>query len=80
VDGLGERASPVVVEEVIQQLCAWHELTAAELAVILGRNQKYIQITFLIPMADAGKLVRKFPETKNHPQQAYRTASTEVAG
>jgi ATP-dependent DNA helicase RecG len=65
------------LEAAVVQLCAWRELTSTEVADYLGRNKKYIQVNFLIPLSDSGRLMRKFPDIKNHPQQAYRASESQ---
>lgn len=63
------------MRQAIQALCASDFLTAQQIADWLGRSKKRLQDEFLGPMCAAGILVMRYPETPNHKQQAYRSAS-----
>lgn len=59
----------------ILSLCAWHALTADELATLLQRDRHYLRNKHLIPMVRDGELALRFPENPNHPRQAYTLRS-----
>jgi ATP-dependent DNA helicase RecG len=71
VQSLGKRAPPEQVQQVIAQLCRWRALRAAELAIILGRDPRYLRQRYLGPMLKRGRLKRTFPDQPQHPAQAY---------
>jgi len=65
----GDRVRPV-----IQELCSWRDLSAAELAKILGRSDsKALKREHLRPMIEQGELEYTHPDMERHPDQAYRT-------
>ncbi len=72
VQGLGERASPSEVRDVVRRLCEWKPLSAQEIAKILGRGQAYASRTYLAPMIRDGDLAYTIPDTPSHQDQKYR--------
>ncbi|MFM2045689.1 MAG: hypothetical protein RLY86_4265 [Pseudomonadota bacterium] len=66
----GERLLAVIVA-----LCSWRELTRKELAATLERSPKYLG-GHLKSLVGSGRLVPRFPDQPNHPQQAYRAPVT----
>jgi hypothetical protein len=66
-------SNPLLVEEVILQICEMKPYKISELAGILGKTDKYILRTFISPMKDKGMLEYQFPDMPNHPEQAYIT-------
>jgi len=73
VASLGKKASPERLQAVIIALCAWQDMTAAQLTYILQRDKKRLVRKFLSPMIKDGVLVYKYPQMHGHPQQSYRT-------
>lgn len=60
---------------VIQQLCQSGWLSTAELAALVDRDAEKLQSRFLTAMVRDGILELRFPDVRNRPDQAYRTAS-----
>ena len=71
VESLGRRATIEDVKEVVVALCTWRELQAHEVAMIIGRNMRYVVENYLSPAVREGKLAYKHPENPPHPQQGY---------
>jgi ATP-dependent DNA helicase RecG len=67
----GQRVSPDKLRQLIVDLCAWHELTADELAALLRKDRKYLRNHHLSHMVKTGRLVFRYPESPNHKWQAY---------
>ncbi len=61
------------MQELILFLCSNQWIPLAELSKVLERNSKSLQDQYLTSMLTEGMLQLKYPETKNHPAQAYRT-------
>lgn len=73
-----QRAKRELVRETILALCAQEYLNLQQLATLLGRSSaKKLQEDYLSPLARSGLLRLRFPDTPNHPQQAYRSAEPE---
>lgn len=73
--GLGRRPSRATLETLIVDICrarGW--CTTGELAAILDRDSRSLNRTYLKPMADAGRLVRRHPDQPRHPDQAFSAA------
>lgn len=51
--------------------------SAESIANYLGRNIKYVQITYIKPLENKGLLVRLYPEKSHHPYQKYKTKEQE---
>jgi len=79
ITGLGKRAKPEMITEVILKLCAYKSLKASEIAKILGRDQDYITRDYLTPTVDEGALTYTIPAMPNHPDQAYVTPKKDEA-
>ena len=77
VEEVGKRTSPETLKQLIVDVCAWRELRAEQIAKLIGRNMDYLVTKYLTPMVEEGNLEYTIPEVRNHPQQAYRTASDE---
>lgn len=80
VDGLKDKASPETLREVIEQLCQWRPLSAAELAQYLGRGRRYLIHSHVKPMIERGTLERTRPQTPSSPNQKYRVPSADTEG
>ena len=61
------------MQELILLLCRDQWLTLAELSNLLVRDSKALQDQYLTQMVAEGKLRLRYPETLNHPKQAYGT-------
>ena len=67
---------PLIVD--ILKVRGW--TTSADLALILGVGSRNLARRHLVPLVEAGVLVRLYPEHPRHPEQAYRVkASAEPA-
>jgi hypothetical protein len=60
---------------IITEVCKERWVTLKELGHLLDRDPKALQDQYLTPMISSGSLKLKYPETKNHPNQAYWTES-----
>ena len=67
------RLKPDEMRPIVLRLCDDRYLTFRQLAALLGREPGGLQRWTLRPMAQEGQLLLKYPETPNHPRQAYRT-------
>jgi len=63
------------IEELVISICSDEYLTVSQIASFIGRNTRYLLNIILAPMLAEGKLCRLFPETPNHPNQAYKANS-----
>ncbi len=73
VKSLGKRSqNPDLMRETILKLCSWRALSIAELAAILGRNEKYIKTNYLKPLIDEKMVTYTITEMITHPDQKYR--------
>ena len=73
--GLGRRPARATLETLIEDICrarGWS--TTADLAAILDRDSRSLNRTYLKPMADAGRLLRRYPDQPRHPDQAFAAA------
>jgi ATP-dependent DNA helicase RecG len=67
------------VEQVILEICRGRFLSAEEIGIILERSPASLRVHFINPMVHDGRLVKEFPEKRNHPRQRYRTAARRPA-
>ena len=75
LSGLGRRPARATLETLIEDICrarGWS--TTADLAAILDRDSRSLNRTYLKPMADAGRLLRRYPDQPRHPDQAFAAA------
>jgi len=68
----GKKAPAKKVKFIITQLCAIGPLKLPELAEILQRKPDHLRKRYLSKMVQNEELEYLFPESSNHPQQAYR--------
>jgi hypothetical protein len=61
------------MEALIRSLCQGRFLTPRELATLLRREPNGLQRWTLSGMAQKKQLVLAYPDTPNHPKQAYRS-------
>ncbi len=67
-----KRVKPEEMMDVIVNLCKIKELTTRELAGLLGRTQETVRIHYVAKLCEQGRLQRKIPNIKNHPDQRYK--------
>jgi hypothetical protein len=67
------RLEPDEMRRLIRALCRGRSLTLRQLATLLHREPNGLQRWTLRPMAQENQLVLAYPETPNHPKQAYQT-------
>jgi hypothetical protein len=48
------------------------------LADLLNRSQKTLRQSYVLRMVREGALEQRYPETPNHPHQAYRTRRADT--
>jgi ATP-dependent DNA helicase RecG len=73
LDQLGKRAKPSAIQAAILELCVGRELRTFEIASLLHRSAKNVQLRYIKPLIEQGILEYTHPENPAHPQQAYRT-------
>ncbi len=76
---LGQRPPRERVQTVIQDICSrgiW--VTSLEISQYLNRKQSNLTWNYLSPMVESGLLERRFPENVTHPQQAYRSVTSQL--
>lgn len=74
ITSLGARPRKEKLRQVISQLCPGHWRTSAWLANQLNLDPGNLADRHLGPMVKAGTLERRFPDSPNHPEQAYRAS------
>lgn len=62
------------VRRVIASLCSDRWVTAKELGTLMNRDPENLQQRFLTGMVKEGVLELRYPEVRNRPDQAYRSA------
>jgi len=67
------RLAPSVMRSIILDLCTGEPLELRVLAKALVRDPKGLYEAYLNPMISEGLLELKYPASRNHPNQAYRT-------
>lgn len=68
-----KRMDPDEMRQLIRSLCRGRFLTFRQLAALLRREPNGLQRWTLRPMAQEKQLILAYPETPNHPKQAYQT-------
>lgn len=66
-------------QHVVVVLCYPQSRSIRELAAILERNPLYISQTMVGPLVAAGRLLRTYPDTPNHPKQRYIATNAALA-
>lgn len=66
-----------MVEDSILEECSHQFKTTNQLALLLARSPLTIRTHYIKKLLQEGRLELRFPEKKNHPQQAYRTKEKE---
>ncbi len=70
---LGKKTPAQKIRTIIAQLCALSPLKLPELVEILQRDSDHLRKRYISKMITDEELEYLFPESPNHPQQAYRT-------
>ena len=70
----GKRIDSKALRNAVLQLCDWQPMTVDELATLLGRERNYLRNKHLADMIKNGDLEFLYPESINHPYQAYKSA------
>ena len=68
-----KRLDPDEMRRLIRSLCQGRFLTFRQMATLLSREPNGLQRWTLRPMAHEKQLVMAYPDTPNHPKQAYKT-------
>jgi ATP-dependent DNA helicase RecG len=68
-----KRLSPKNMRKIILEVCEDHFLSIKDLADLLERDSKALQEQYITPLLAEGLLELKYPDIKNHPDQAYRS-------
>ena len=77
---LGTRPRKARLRAVIEAICAAREwTTSGEIARFLNFSQRKLGSRHLMPMVEAGKLMRRYPDNPTHPEQAYRATQQQLA-
>lgn len=75
--GTSKRANPTAVRAVITALCGDRYLTLRELSNLLRRKPDTLRDGYLTRMVSEGELQLRYPDKPNHPDQGYRTRSSD---
>ncbi len=67
------RMSKAEMMDSIVASCSNAYLTIEEIASFVNRNSAYIKNEFIPLLLSTGRLTRLYPNTPNHPKQAYKT-------
>jgi len=74
-----QRVEPVITKKVILDLCSLETLSLPILAELLNRSEDSLRKNFLNPMVTKEHtLERAYPQTPNHPKQAYKTVKADL--
>ena len=77
---LGTRPRKAKLRAVIEAICTAREwTTSSEIARFLSFSQRKLGSRHLMPMVEAGKLLRRHPNNPTHPAQAYRATQQRPA-
>lgn len=68
-----KRLAPQQMQQLIEQLCEHRFLTAKELADLLNRDIHALRKRHLTPMVEQNRLQLAYPDTPQHPNQAYKS-------
>lgn len=73
IDRLGSRPRKERLRAAIEAICMAREwTTSGEMSRFLRFSQRNLSSRHLTPMVEAGQLARRYPNSPNHPEQAYR--------
>lgn len=62
-----------ILEDIILKLCEIHHFKLNELSSLINKNEKYLYQEYIKTLLERRKLVHKYPDMINHPEQAYIT-------
>jgi len=68
-----ERVDTVITKQTLLLLCKEYSLSLPVLAMLLNRSEDSLRKNFLNQMVGDNSLDRAYPQTPNHPKQAYKT-------
>ncbi len=71
IENLHKRSKYEELRSIIYSLCAWHPLTAQQIAQFLNRDKRHLLKRYLTPLVKEGLLKYVYPEKGNSPKQAY---------
>ena len=75
IEDLGTRPRKEHLRTVIKAICVAREwTTSGEIARFLNFSQRKLGSRHLLPMVEAGVLLRRYPDSPTHPEQAYRAS------
>ena len=72
IKALKGRSNRAEISEVILEMSSIRPFSASEIALGLGRNEKYIKNTYLKPLLQNGELTYTIPDMPRHPKQKYK--------
>ena len=76
---LGQYPRRERVQVIIHEICSQERwITSSEIARYLNFQQGNLTRNYLSPMVESGLLERRFPENVTHPQQAYRSVTSQL--
>ena len=67
-----KRINPHIMKKVILQMCQHEFLTIKELVRYLKRSERTLREEYVKPLVEDKKLMLKYPNNLNHPNQAYK--------
>lgn len=67
------------LKETLLAVCGQRFFSADELARITVRNAEYLQKGYLSLLVAEGRLIYRYPDDPNHPQQAYGLAHSTAS-
>jgi predicted HTH transcriptional regulator len=73
LQGLPKRMSREALEEIILTLCSEEYLTVNQISRLIGKSSAYLLNEIIPYLVDNQRLIRLFPATPNHQNQAYKT-------
>jgi hypothetical protein len=73
LQGLPKRMTRKELEKIILEICTNEYLTGNQISRLIGRSSEYLQNEIIPSLIDSQKLIRLFPATPNHQNQAYKT-------
>ncbi|HHV67847.1 MAG TPA: transcriptional regulator [Ochrobactrum intermedium] len=71
---LSSRLVPESAMQLIEDLCAWRELSLVEISELLVRSPSHVSQRYIGPMIESGRLAYTFPEMPQHPNQKYKSS------
>ncbi|MDR2622939.1 MAG: hypothetical protein LBC48_10270 [Dysgonamonadaceae bacterium] len=73
LQGFPKRMTRKELEKIILTICANEYLTVNQISKLIGKSSAYLLNEIIPPLVAGEKLVRLFPATPNHQNQAYKT-------